>query len=227
MQKKNMIALTIMALLLLALTSLAIISNPAAARLRHREGRVEPLPSALQGSVRVSYHYYGWPDGLSVLVIDHVNGKQLKPGEHSNVWVVSGGSSVRGGGGTLWFRSRYAREVKRTITVSVQSSGDKRNIEMNLDHRFESYDAFFARILIGVPVKSYAVTSDTVFFIYHQLDGSKEVKQIDIDLSDLVGEAEDGALQMRGVPTGEEIEAYLVNKPAILELLLPEKREQK
>ena len=226
MQMKNVIALVIMALLLLVLVPMAIILNPEPPSFKHLAGRVDPLPAALQGSVGVYYHYYGWPDGLSVLVIDHVSGKQLKPGEDSLVWGSSGTGNLSGsGGGSLWFRARFVREVNTVISVGVRSSGDRRDVKISLEHRFESSDSIFAQMVVeGI---DYEVTSDTVFFIDHQLDGSKEVKQIDIDLSDLVGEAEDGALQMRGVPTGEEIEAYLVNKPAILELLLPEKREQK
>ncbi len=226
MQMKNVIALVIMALLLLVLVPMAIILNPEPPSFKHLAGRVDPLPAALQGSVGVYYHYYGWPDGLSVLVIDHVSGKQLKPGEDSLVWGSSGTGNLSGsGGGSLWFRARFVREVNTVISVGVRSSGDRRDVKISLEHRFESSDAFFAQMVVeGI---DYEVTSDTVFFIDHQLDGTHEVNKIDFDLTELVGESEDRSPRMRGVPTTGGIEAFLVQNSVIQELLVPGYQEQK
>ena len=225
MQMKNVIALVIMALLLLVLVPMAIILNPEPPSFKHLAGRVDPLPAALQGSVGVYYHYYGWPDGLSVLVIEHVSGKQLKPGEDSHVWGSSGTGHSVSGGGSRWFRDRFVREGNTVISVGVRSSGDRRGVRIRLEHRFESSDAFFAQMVVeGI---DYEVTSDTVFFIDHQLDGTHEVKKIDFDLTELVGESEDRSPWMRGVPTTGGIEAFLVQNSVIQELLVPGYQEQK
>ena len=226
MQMKEVIALVIMALLLLVLVPMAIILNPEPPSFKHLAGRVDPLPAALQGSVGVYYHYYGWPDGLSVLVIDHVSGKQLKPGEASHVWGSSATTSLGGSsGGSLRFRDRVVREDNTTISVGVRSSGDRRDVKISLEHRFESSDSIFAQMVVeGI---DYELTSDTVFFIDHQLDGTHEVKQIDFDLTELVGESEDRSPRMRGVPTTGGIEAFLVQNSVIQELLVPGYQQQK
>jgi len=226
MQKKNLIALVIMVLLLMVITPIAFKSIPEIPNCKHLEGRVDELPAAIQGSIAIYYQYYGWPDGLSVLVIEHVSGKQLKPGEDSLVWGSSGTGNLSGsGGGSLWFRDRFVREDNTVISVGVRSSGDRRDVEIRLEHRFESSDAFFAQMVVeGI---DYEVTSDTVFFIDHQLDGTHEVKKIDFDLTELVGESEDRSPRMRGVPTTGGIEVFLVQNSVIQELLVPGYQEQK
>lgn len=226
MQKKNLIALVIMVLLLMVITPIAFKSIPEIPYCKHLEGRVDELPAAIQGSIAIYYHYYGWEDGLSVLLIDHVSGKQVKPGEQTNQWGVSGSSSVRGNAGGLpWLRNYYGRSVQHTISVSVRSSEEMRDVEFTFDHQFNSGDPLLANLTIEG--SDYEVTSDTVFFIDHELDGSVMVNQLDIDLSDLLGESESGFPRMRGVPTEDGIEAYLLQSSSIEELLHAGNQEQK
>lgn len=227
MQKKNLIALVVMALLLGVITPIAFIASPQVPRCKHLEGSIgsatleDPLcPESLQGSLGVYYHYYGWQDGLSVLVIDRLSGKQMKPGSHAHAWGVSGSSSSSGSGSLPWLRSRYLREEEHVISVGVEFPGvGRQERQFTLSHQFDSEDAFHA--LVTVDGFFCGITSDTVIFIDHQLDGTYEVKEVGLDLSDLLGEPEDLDPRLRGVPTKEEVESYLLSKPAILELMLP------
>jgi len=228
MQKKNVIALAVMALLLMVITPIAFISLPDVPWCKHLEGRIDSSafepglgPDSLQGSLGVYYHYYGWQDGVSVLVIDRMSGKQMKPGSHAHTWGVSGSSSVSGSGGLPWLRTRYTRDEKSVVSVGVESPGkDRQERQFTFNHQFESAEPFHALVAVdGTFVTE--ITSDTVIFIDHQLDGTYEVKQVGLDLSDLLGEPEDLDPRLRGVPTTEKIEGYLLSKPAILELLLP------
>lgn len=220
-QKKNVIALVIMALLLLVLTSLAIISNPAAPLLTHLADRVEPLPASLQGSVGVYYHYYGWPDGISVMVIDQLSGKQLKPGESAHVWrsVSQPGASFSITDRGLfagWERVSYMTKVQQDFGVAIQPSRELRDVDVQIAHQFISNDANFATMFVkGV---HYEVTRDTVFLIEHQLDGTHEVKIIETDVSGLVSEVLE-QYQELGVPA--------IDSPLIEELLTVDEKEKK
>ncbi|RTZ93393.1 MAG: hypothetical protein DSY92_00455 [Planctomycetota bacterium] len=141
MQKKNLIALVIMVLLLMVITPIAFKSIPEIPNCKHLEGRVDELPAAIQGSIAIYYHYYGWEDGLSVLLIDHVSGKQVKPGEQTKQWGVSRSTSVlQSAGGMAWLRNHYGRSEQRTISISVRSSEEMRDVEVIFNHQFNSRD---------------------------------------------------------------------------------------
>jgi len=224
-QKKNVIALGIMALLLMVLAPIAIIAIIDTPSCSDLHGVLASVPPALPQSIEVYYHYYGWPDGISVIVVHQVSGKQLGPGAIGDVW--GSYSSVSGGisRSSSFLREHYTMRVNPTFKVAIRSSGERRDVEVEVDHQFDSSDKQLAWMVIQGA--DYFVTSDTVFLIEQQLDGSSTVKKLDYDLSELLGESEHGNARFRGTPDKAQLETFLLESPVLEELKIADDQGQK
>jgi len=230
MNKKNMIAMISMVMILLALATLAIAVIEQPPRMVHEDGVVE--------GVDLYFHYYGWPDGMSLLVVDHVSLKQRKQGEEEwGRWRAGGSSSTsKQLGAVPWGRPHYRHSEDKLIAIGIRSSEGRRDvegdmiaeIEVRFSHEFNSQKPFFARL--DIEGRTLELSSDTIVFVDHQLDGSFTVNRIETDLTDLVGvagEFEDVPPGTRGVPHRDDIKAYLLESSFILELLGVDQQEQK
>lgn len=234
MQKKNVIALVIMIILLVVCAPFAIIAIYDTPSCSDLHGVLASEPSALPGSIKVYYHYYGWPDGISVFVVHQVSGKQLEPGAAGEVWgsSSSGTVGVRSSGSFPgWQREHLFRRVNQTIKIRIAAAGEIRDLgttpgwEIEVDHQFDSDDAQFAWMVIQGA--DYQVTSDTVFLIEQQLDGSSTVKKLDFDLPEFLGESEDGNPRRRGIPDKTQLETFLLESPVLEELMKVNDQGQK
>jgi len=224
MNKKSMIAITSMVVILLVLAIFAIIAIGQPPRMVHVDGVVDGLVDQ-----HLYFHYYGWPDGISLLVVDHVSRKQLKPGEEFQQWGVGGSSSSSNRLGAVpWGRRHYRSREDNDISIEVRSSEGRRAVEVRFSHEFNSQMPFFARL--DIEGRTLELSSDTIVFVDHQLDGSYTVNRTETDLTDLVGvagEFEDVQPGTRGVPHRDDIKAYLLESSFILELLGVGKQQQK
>ncbi len=230
MNKKNMIAIISMVMILLVLVTLAIAVIGQPPRMVHEDGVVDDLD--------LYFHYYGWPDGMSLLVVDHVSLKQRKQGEEEwGRWRAGGSSSTNKRSGAVpWGRRHYQHSEDKVIVIGIRSSEGRRDvegdkiaeIEVHFSHEFNSQKPFFGRL--DIEGGTLELSSDTIVFVDHQLDGSFTVNRIETDLTDLVGvagEFEDVPPGTRGVPHRDDIKAYLLESSFILELLGVDKQEQK
>ncbi|HIK83314.1 MAG: hypothetical protein ABGY15_06545 [bacterium] len=217
-----MIAITSMVMILLVLAIFSIIAIGQPPRMVHEDGVVDGLD--------LYFHYYGWPDGMSLLVVDHMSLKQLKQGETLIIRSLGGGynSSSQTLGAIPWGRRRYLSSKKNTISVRIRSPEGRRMVEVRISHEFDSQNPFFTRL--NIEGRNLELFSDTIVFVDHQLDGSFTVNRIETDLTDLVGvagEFEDVPPGTRGVPNRDDIRAYLLESSFILDLLGADKQQQK
>ncbi|NRA75724.1 MAG: hypothetical protein HRU16_07245 [Planctomycetes bacterium] len=210
MPLRNVLAIAFILILLLATVWFAVVIIDTSAPFESVDGLVAEHD--------LEFHYYGWHQGYSLLLVDNLN-RLIRDKDVS--MSRNGGSSQQHR--DLLGKLTITRGEEKSVTLQLPSPEGGREITLTGDYTLETWDPVTANLTIND--KSFPVTGDMIVVIDFDLEGPT-VHRIDADLSELAVYEGDPTSQLEA-PTVSEIEGYILKSRPILDVLVRKKQEQK
>ena len=208
MPLRNVLAIAFILILLLATVWFAVVIIDTSAPFESVDGLVAEHD--------LEFHYYGWHQGYSLLLVDNLN-RLIRDKDVS--MSRNGGSSQRHrdllGKLTIIYRE------EKSVTLYFPSPEGRREITVSGDYTLETWDPASAYLTIND--ESYSISGGMIIAVDFDQTGPT-VHLIDVDLSELAVNENESTGQMEA-PTVSELEGYILKSRPILDVLVRDKQE--